>query len=75
MDLSFTDFDDRTEVVALSADLSTLMTGIAARQAASATAHMQLLCTGVTRPRTLLEPLHGAFNGPMAAALIRWKDE
>jgi hypothetical protein len=75
LDLSFTDFDDRTEVVVLPADLSTLMIGIAARQAASATAHMQLRCAGSTRHRTLLEPLDGAFNGPMAAALIRWKDE
>ena len=75
MDLSFSGFDDRTEVTALPADLAVLMVGIAARQAASVTAGVQARFASVIGSRALLEPLGGAFNGPMARALIRWKDE
>ena len=86
MDLSFPRFDRDVEVTALPADLSVLMVGIAARQAASPTAVTQARAAG-RHPRApshfilasfdarLLAPLDGAFNGPMAAALTRWQDE
>ncbi len=75
MDLSFTGFDDRTEITALPADLSVLMVGVAARQAASVTAHVQAGFASTIPSSRLLEPVDGAFNGPMARALIRWKDQ
>lgn len=74
MDLSFSGFDERTEVTALPADLSVLMVGIAARQAASVTAVIQARFATRGGMR-LLDPVGGAFNGPMASALIRWKGE
>ena len=74
MDLSFSGFDKETEVTQLTGDLAALMVGIAARQAASATAHAQAAVTLAVPDARLLAPLDGAFNGPMAALLVRWKD-
>ena len=75
LDLSFSGFDSHTEVTALPADLSVLMVGIAARQAASPTATIQARFDATADSERLLAPLSGAFNGPMAATLMRWKDE
>ena len=75
MDLSFPGFDKETEVTQLPGDLAALMVGIAARQAASATAQAQAVVTLAVPDSRLFAPLDGAFNGPMAAALVRWKDE
>ncbi|MEG8053735.1 hypothetical protein QP185_11505 [Sphingomonas aerolata] len=52
-----------------------LIVGIAARQAASPTAAVQAgFSRGAIDPK-LFAPVHGAFNGPMADALTRWKQE
>ncbi len=75
MDLSFTRFDRDAEVTELPGDLAVLIVGIAARQAASPTAVVQASFARTTVDPKLFAPLHGAFNGPMAAALTRWKDE
>ena len=88
LDLSFPRFDrprfDRAvEVTALPADLAVLMVGVAARQAASPTAVTLARAGARSEARfvlasfdtRLLAPLDGAFNGPMAAALTRWRDE
>ncbi|MCU6455686.1 hypothetical protein LPN01_16525 [Sphingomonas sp. A2-49] len=75
MDLSFPGFDRTTEVTQLPGDLAVLMVGIAARQTASPTAIAQARFGRISQPSRLLEPVDGAFNGPMAASLTRWKDE
>ncbi|WP_308815281.1 hypothetical protein [Sphingomonas sp. GV3] len=72
MDLSFPGFDKDAEVTRLPGDLAVLMVGIAARQNASATATAQAQFGRVRDIGRLLQPLDGAFNGPMAAALMRW---
>ena len=75
MDLSFSRFVSDAEVSLLPGDLCVLMVGVAARQAASPTARAQ---AGFLRERPdarLFQPLDGAFNGPMAALLVRWKQE
>ncbi|RZL69460.1 MAG: hypothetical protein EOP66_17545 [Sphingomonas sp.] len=63
------------ELTVLPGDLAVLIVGIAARQAASPTAVVQASFGRVTLDPKLFAPLHGAFNGPMAAALTRWKGE
>ena len=74
LDLSFPPFIGPTELTVLPADLAALMTGIAARQAGSTTAAIQGdLSYRAVDPR-LFAPVDGAFNGPMAAAIIRWKE-
>ena len=76
MDLSFPGFDKDREVVRLPDDLAVLLNGIAARQAVSPTARGERALPGMgDADLRLLAPLDGAFNGPMAAALMRWKDE
>ena len=75
MDLSFPRFDRDAEVTILPGDLAVLIVGIAARQAASPTAAVQAGFARATIDPQLFAPLHGAFNGPMATALTRWKDE
>lgn len=79
MDLSFSGFDKRAEVTALAPDLSVLLVGIAARQAASRTAMVQAriqsrIASLVAAP-SLLAPLDGHFNAPVAAMMKRWKKE
>jgi hypothetical protein len=75
LDLSFPGFDRESEVTQLPSDLAVLMVGIAARQTGSQTAAVQASFGRLTDTSRLLNPLDGAFNGPMAAALLRWKDE
>ena len=75
LDLSFPRFDRDAEVTVLPGDLAVLIVGIAARQAASPTAAVQAGFARATIDPKLFAPLHGAFNGPMAAALTRWKEE
>ena len=75
MDLSFARFDHNSQVTALPSDLAVMLVGVAARQAASATALVQ---ADVERPwfsDSLFAPLHGAFNPGVAAALTAWKVE
>lgn len=73
MDLSFSPFVGPTELTVLPADLAALMAGITARQAGSTTAQRQAdLSYRPTDPR-LFAPLDGAFNGPMATAIMAWK--
>ncbi len=74
MDLSFPPFVGPTELTVLPADLAALMTGIAARQAGSTTATIQGDLSYRTIDPRLFAPVGGAFNGPMAAAIIRWKE-
>ena len=75
MDLSFPRFDKDVELTVLPPDLAVLMAGVAARQAASPTAAEQARIGRVDTEATLFAPLDGAFNGTVAAALMRWKDE
>lgn len=75
MDLSFPSFDRNTEVTWLPGDLAVLMVGIAARQTASPTAVAQARFGRIGDPSPLLQPLDGAFNGPMAVLLARWGDD
>lgn len=75
MDLSFTRFDRIAEVTVLPADLAVLMVGVAARQAASRTATIEAAFTRVLVDPRLFAPLDGAFNGAMASALMRWKEQ
>ena len=75
MDLHFAPFDRAYEVTDLPPDLSVLMVGIAERQATSTTAIVQARLWRAIDPETqplLLRPLHGAFNGPMAATSRGW---
>lgn len=77
MDLHFAPFDRAYEVTVLPHDLAVLMVGIAERQAASATAVAQARWTAASLfgADPLVRPLHGAFNGPMAATIARWRQE
>ena len=75
MDLSFTRFDKDVQLTSLPPDLAVLMVGIAARQAASPTAITQARSARVALDSTLFAPLDGAFNGPVANLLMKWKDE
>ena len=75
MDLSFARFDQNSHVTALPSDLAVMLVGVAARQAASPTAMVQV---HVERPRlsdSLFAPLHGAFNLAVAALLTTRKVE
>ena len=74
MDLSFTSFDRDAELHVLPGDLATLLVGVAQRQAASPTAVAQARWTAAADP-LLFRPLHGAFNGAMAAAVAGWRKE
>jgi len=74
LDLSFPGFDRTTEVTQLPGDLAVLMVGIAARQSASPTALAQARFGRIGQGSRLLEPLDGAFNGPMAALLAGWTE-
>ena len=71
MDLSFPRFDRDAELVQLPGELAALIVGVAARQAASATA----LAARPAAESLLFAPVHGAFNGPMARAIVRWRKE
>lgn len=73
MDLSFTRFDRETELTVLPPDLAVLMVGVTARQAASRTAAVQAGFARDTPDPALFAPQDGAFNGPMARALVRWR--
>jgi hypothetical protein len=73
LDLSFAPFDRDTELTVLPGDLGVLMVGVAQRQAASPTAAAQARWSAAADP-LLCRPLHGSFNGPMAAASLRWRN-
>ncbi|HET9509973.1 MAG TPA: hypothetical protein VFO80_02385 [Sphingomonas sp.] len=74
MDLSFARFHGHA-VTVLPVELAVLLVGVASRQAASPTAHVQ---SAIDRSRpvgTLLAPLGGCFSAATARALKRWKEE
>lgn len=73
MDLSFAPFDRAYEVTVLPGDLAVLMIGVAQRQAASPTAVAQARLYAADP--ILFRPLHGAFNGAMAATVRAWARE
>ena len=75
LDLSFPRFDKDSELTELPADLAVLMVGIAARQAASPTAAGWARINRSSDDETLFAPINGAFNGAVATALMKWKDE
>ncbi len=75
MDLNFPRFDKDIELTDLPPDLAVLMVGIAARQAASPTAAGWARITRSSEDTALFAPLSGAFNGAVATALVKWKDE
>jgi hypothetical protein len=75
LDLSFTRFDRASELTMLPADLSVLMVGVAARQAASVTAGVQIELArgssgGAASP---FAPADGRFSAATARALAEWK--
>lgn len=72
MDLSFAPFDHDAELHVLPGDLAALMVGVLQRQAASPTAAAQARWAVAADP-LLFQPLDGAFNGPMAMAMLRWR--
>lgn len=74
MDLSFTPFDRNAELHQLPGDLAALMIGVAQRQGQSATAIAHARWSAAADP-LLFRPLHGAFNGPMAAITLQWRKE
>jgi hypothetical protein len=75
LDLSFS-FDRDAEPVAWPGDLAVLMIGVQARQSASPTATAQAAGDAVQRPKlSEFAPRDGSFNGQVAAAITRWKDE
>ena len=77
MDLSFTRFDRASELSKLPADLAVLMVGVAARQAASATAGAQIELAQASAPDAPVPfaPADGRFSADTARALAEWKDE
>jgi hypothetical protein len=75
LDLSFTRFDRASELSMLPADLAVLMVGVAARQAASVTAGVQIgmaldLSSNAT---SRFAPADGRFSPETARALAEWK--
>ncbi len=75
MDLSFPRFESHEELTELPGDVAGLITGVAARQAASPTALAQARVGQVPIDHLLFAPSHGSFSATMAAALTRWKEE
>ena len=75
LDLSFPRFDKDAELTVLPADLAVLMVDVAARQSAGPTAAGWAKIGRLPSEETLFAPVHGAFNGPVATALLKWKDE
>ncbi len=75
MDLSFARFDRHTPIVTLPTDLAVLMVEMTARQAASPTAMTYARSARVRLNSVLFAPVDGAFNGPVASAILRWNDE
>jgi hypothetical protein len=75
VDLSFTRFDRHTPLLTLPTELAVLMVEMTARQAASPTATIYARSACVRLDSALFAPLDGAFNGPMARAMVRWSDE
>lgn len=75
LDLGFPRFDRAHELAELPDDLAVLLVGVAARQAASPTAVGWARIGRISPQETLFAPLHGAFNGPVASAILRWKEE
>jgi hypothetical protein len=74
VDLSFSRFDKHRELTVLPPDLAVLMVHVAARQAASPTAVRYARSLLGDVDATLLAPLDGAFNGPVARMLMKWKE-
>jgi hypothetical protein len=75
LDLRSHRFEPDASPVALPGDLGLLMVGAAARQAASPTAAAQACLRPSVREPQLFAPVHGAFNGRTAHAIIDWKGE
>lgn len=75
VDLSFTRFDRQATLVTLPTDLAVLLVEMTARQAASPTATIYARSARVDLDSSLFAPVDGAFNGPVATAMMRWKDE
>ena len=71
LDLSFSLFDP-TGPAAWRADLAALMVGVAARPGAGRTAPIQSGFRAAAGAR-LFAPVDGAFNGRVAASLMRWR--
>jgi hypothetical protein len=76
LDLSFTRFDRASELCMLPADLAVLMVGVAARQAASVTAGVQIELTRAARaqPATPFAPAEGRFSAATGSCLAEWKN-
>jgi hypothetical protein len=74
LDLSFTRFDREVEVTEMPGSLSVLLVGVAARQAASATAAAQARMPAARPCGAPFAPADGAFNGEVAQAVGAWNE-
>jgi hypothetical protein len=61
------------ELTVLPPDLATLMIGIAARQADSSTARVQMILDAPPMVQDCFAPIDGSFNAAVARALAHWK--
>ena len=74
MDLSQLRFDRHTSVTMLPSDVTALLATVTARQAASPTATAYAGVTRASDDAALFAPVDGAFNGPVATTLMKWKE-
>jgi len=75
VDLSFARLDRDVSVTAMPTELAVLLVGVAARQAASPTARVQMRLTITAPVELLLAPARGSFHAATALALTRWQQE
>ena len=80
MDLSFARFEHDAQVTLLPPDLAVLLVGVAARQAASPTALVQIRLERSAIADAPFAPAHGAFSDTVArlltgpARVTGWQD-
>jgi hypothetical protein len=75
VDLSYLRFEHDASAVVLPPDLAVLLVGIAARQAASPTACMQMRFMPTVLADLPFRPRSGAFCERQAVRIERWRQE
>lgn len=75
VDLSFRRLEPAQPGMVLPVSFAVLMVGVAARQAASATARLAMRIDRTGRRESIFFPARGPFNAAMAATLSSWKEE
>ncbi|WP_374136741.1 hypothetical protein [Sphingomonas sp.] len=75
MDLGFRQFEFSPQAAERPVSLPLLMVGVAARQAASVTAQLEVRRRYATRTIAPEALGTGAFNGAAARAIMNWKEE